>query len=101
MQIKDSATIAGLHIKMRPALIAAEKVWKRLGRNEGVTITSGLDGTHSAGSLHYYGYAVDLRTFYFDAEECNRAVAQLKVELGAGYDVVLENTHIHVEYDPQ
>lgn len=101
MILKDGVILAGLNIKMRPALIALEKVYKRLGRSEGVTITSGLDGVHSAGSLHYYGLAVDGRTHYFTEEEIDRAVAQLKNELGNNYDVVKESTHIHIEYDPK
>lgn len=102
MKIKDGAVIAGLDIKMRPVLIEAEKIWKRYGREEGITITSGLDGVHSAGSLHYYGRAIDLRTRYFSESEKSVVFQELKEVLDETlYDVVSHSTHIHVEYDPK
>lgn len=102
MQIKEGVILAGLDIKMRPVLIEAEKIWKRYGREEGVTVTSGLDGTHSAGSLHYYGRALDFRTRYFSDGERNAVFAELVDALdGTLYDFVNHSTHIHVEYDPK
>ena len=63
MKIKPGAVLAGLDIHMRPALIIADAVWKEYGQE--LMVTEGLGGEHSSGSLHYYGYAVDLRTHYF------------------------------------
>lgn len=101
MQCKDGVILAGLDLSMRKALIAAEKIWKELGRPEGVTITSALDGVHSAGSLHYYGFAIDLRTRYFTAEQKVAAAQALMLELPVEYEVIMEPTHIHIEYDPK
>ena len=99
LHVKDrSVNIIGLDIKMRPVLIAAEKVWNELGQR--LVVTSARDGYHSAGSLHYYGYAVDLRSRYFTSEEKVEACDRLRDLLGSDYDVVNELTHIHVEYDP-
>ena len=98
MEIKPGATIAGLDIRMRPALITAEAIWKGLSRSEGVTITSGLDGCHSAGSVHYYGLAVDLRTRYFNKAQVAHAVAELRTQLGVSFSVIDEGDHIHVGY---
>jgi len=95
MEIKDDASLAGLSLRMRPVLIGAEKVWKLAGQE--LCVTCGLDGTHSAGSMHYYGLAVDLRTRYFSETEKKHVFTALKKELGAGYDVVIHGTHIHVE----
>ena len=39
-------------------------------------ITETLGGEHSAGSLHYYGYAVDLRIRYFTESEKRRRKAE-------------------------
>jgi hypothetical protein len=100
VRLKDGVIIAGLHIKMRPVLIAAEDVWRDLGRQE-VVITSALDGCHSAASLHPYGRAVDLRTRVLRGIDVALAVDMLRERLGDDYDVVLEPTHIHVEYDPE
>jgi hypothetical protein len=102
MLIKDGVILAGLDIVMRPVLVAAEIIWIDNGRAEGVTITSALDGVHSAGSLHYYGRAVDLRIRYFDAMTKKRVYDNLKWTLDSClYDVVLHATHIHVEYHPK
>ena len=79
---------------MRPALKAADKIWKKQSRE--LVITSGLEGSHSAGSLHYYGLAVDLRL----PPDLVRATRELAAELGSQFDVILEKHHIHVEYDP-
>ncbi len=97
MKIKDGATIAGLDIRMRPALIAADKIWKDLGQE--LVITSGLDSTHSAGSLHYYGRALDFRTRYFCENDRHLAAVKLRKEAGEQYDVVEHSTHIHIEFD--
>ena len=96
MKIKEGASITGLHPVMRPVLKASESIWVTHGRDEGVTITGGLDGTHSAGSWHYYGLAVDLRTHYFD-DFVKKEVAADLIDALPEYDVVVHSTHIHVE----
>lgn len=99
MRVKENVVLHGLAWPMRAVLIAAENIWIDLGRNEGVTVTCGLDGVHSAGSLHYFGYALDFRSRYFEPEEIAIAIALLRDALGSSYDVVEHETHIHVEYD--
>lgn len=90
-------TLAGLHFVMRKALVAAEQIWSRQGKQ--LVVTCGPGGAHGASSLHYYGYAVDLRTNYFTADQVKLVGAELKTSLGADYDVVVESDHIHVEFD--
>jgi len=99
MQIKDGVIIQGLQIEMRKVLIAADKLWKEFG--EELVITAALDGVHSAGSLHYYGYAVDLRSRYFPEEDKHVIAKRLQAALGSDYDVIVHSSHIHVEYDPK
>ncbi len=101
MIIKEGATIQGLDIEMRPVLIVADKIWSKYGQE--LVITSGLDGTHSAGSLHYYGRALDFRTHYFtDQQEIDSVFMELVAGLdGAKFDFLKHSTHIHVEYDPK
>lgn len=104
MRIKDGADIKGLDIRVRPALIEAERIWKAHGREEGVTITSGLDGVHSAGSLHYYGLAVDFRNRYWDHGTKREVFEELKRSLkrrSSHFDIIFHETHIHVEFDPR
>ena len=98
MEIKDGVVLAGLKLEMRTVLIQADRIWK--DHKQELVITEGLGGTHSAGSLHYYGYAVDLRSRYFSADAKADVIAKLKAVLGCTYDVIGHSTHIHVEYDP-
>ena len=97
MKIKPGATIAGLDIRMRPVLIVASKVWQSL--NQELVVTSGLDGTHSPGSLHYYGLALDFRTRYFNDTQQDHAGRLLAEKLGDSFVVVDEGNHIHVQYN--
>ena len=86
---------------MRPVLAAGEMIWRDNGFE--FVITSARDGIHSAGSLHYYGLAVDIRAseaWGYKYDEILALVDQLEDHLGDEYDVVLESDHIHVEYDP-
>ena len=58
MKIKKGVSLQGLKLVMRRALQEAEKIWNILG--EELVITSGTETyEHSAGSLHYYGLALD------------------------------------------
>jgi len=63
-------------------------------------VTSAHDGTHSEGSLHDDGLAIDLRVWGFTEAEAKRATAEIQSRLGERWDVVYEGTHIHCEYDP-
>lgn len=99
MKIRAGANIQGIDFKLRPVLIYADEIWKRHGQE--LVVTAGMDGEHSASSLHYYGLAVDLRTSYFLPEIAKVVCDDLAFKLGRNFDVVLEKTHIHVEYDPK
>jgi hypothetical protein len=99
MKIKQGVSIQNLKVEMRPVLIAADNIWRSY--NKELVITSGQDGVHSAGSLHYYGYAVDLRTHYFTVDEKKAAARFLRLRLAIvdkRYYVREEQTHIHVEW---
>lgn len=100
MKVKEGVKLEGLQPVMRPVLRSAESIWKDMGRSEGVTVTSTTDGVHSAGSWHYYGYAVDFRTRYFSEEEAKAVAVTLEYDL-PDYDIVLHSTHIHVEIGNQ
>ena len=99
MQIKEGVILNGLQIEMRPVLIAAESIWKSF--HQELVVTGGLDGEHSAGSLHYYGFALDFRTRYFSEEVVDKVAEDLRRQLGTDYDVIVHRSHIHVEYDPK
>lgn len=96
MKIKKGVILAGLQLPMRKALTSADVLWSNMGKE--LVVTSGLEGTHSAGSLHYYGYALDFRTYYFSARIKQVIADRLALRLGEKYTVVVEKTHIHVQY---
>jgi len=83
-------------------LFVAHDLWTLLTPDP-LTLTSGTDGVHMAGSRHYRGYALDLRKplkYYKPTDNVEKLAIALRVALGNEFDVVLEKTHIHVEYDP-
>ena len=101
LRIKPGVSIIGLHPAMHTAQIAACGVWGSHGFSE-CWITSGTEGSHSWGSRHYSGMAIDFRTVKLDKGYNWRQVKDdLAKYLGDEFDVVLENTHIHVEFHPK
>jgi hypothetical protein len=64
-------------------------------------ITSGRDGIHMEGSQHPSGNAMDLRTHDLDPDTIQAYAQKLQRGLGDTFDVVIEDTHIHVEIDPK
>ena len=66
-----------------------------------VVVTSVVDGVHSQGSLHYVGYAADLRIWAIEDNELDEFARGLSEELGVEFDVVLETDHIHMEFQPK
>ena len=98
--IKPGASLSGLKIQMRPVLMCADDVWAEYGRP--LVVTSGTDGAHSPGSMHYYGYALDFRTRYFSGpKEVSQIVRKLRDKLATvscGYTVLAHSTHIHVHF---
>jgi hypothetical protein len=99
MKIKQGVILSGLQIEMRPVLIEAERIWKKYGKE--LVVTSGLDGEHRASSLHYYGFALDLRIRFFNEHEQKWVFEELSDNLQTYsnlYRVLRYPTHIHIEY---
>ena len=69
--------------------------------NKDCVVTSGRDGVHQVHSKHYTDEAVDMRRFHLEPDELDIVVKTLKNTLGQDFDVVVEPTHIHLEYDPK
>lgn len=71
---------------------------------EEVVITSTYEGNHQPGSLHYAHLAIDIRrpeNYRFKSQHIDALLVRLRNFLGSDYDVVLEDKHIHIEYDPE
>ena len=98
MRLKKGVRIRGLRAEMAIALIMANEVCEKLGVE--MVITSCTEGKHSWGSLHFSGGAFDFRKWAF-SDGGSEAREMLKEKLGAEFDVVLERTHIHVEFQPK
>lgn len=98
---KKSAKIEGLKPEMVLGLMILERLWGVLGFDSDLVVTSGVDGKHSPNSLHYKGRALDIRTRDLTPEQKSLLTAELKKCAGDEYDIVLEETHLHFEFDPK
>lgn len=98
MKIKEGVRLTGLQPIMVMAAIVINDVYQRNGQE--LVITSAVDGVHSKHSRHYLGYALDLRTRYFDKHHIPAIVDALREALGDDYYVKAESDHIHVSFKP-
>lgn len=96
VRIKPGVKLHLLRPQAMLVIFMADGIWRELGEAE-LVVTSGSDGTHMEGSLHYQGLALDLR----NPRDPTAAAAVLRARLGREFDVIAEGHHIHVEYDPK
>jgi|TARA_R110000824_G_scaffold216127_3_gene402723 uncharacterized protein YcbK (DUF882 family) len=97
---KEGVLVNGLKPEILFGLQIAEGYFESMGISE-VVVTSVVDGVHSQGSLHYVGYAADLRIWAIEDNELDEFARGLSEELGVEFDVVLETDHIHMEFQPK
>ena len=95
--IKSGVKAGGVQPEILLAIMEAREIYRDLGAD--IIITSLTEGKHMPGSLHAPGKAVDLRTRHLAKADRGIAAQRLRVALGPEFDVVLEKTHIHVEWD--
>jgi len=62
-------------------------------------ITSANDSKHRVDSLHYRGRALDYRIFDVPADVLPTIHRILRWNLSPEFDVILEDDHLHIEYD--
>ncbi len=91
--------ITGLQPEIVLAMQEAREILREF--NADLIITAVFDGDHMVGSLHDKGLAFDMRTKHLLKPNRATVAARLRVALGPEYDVILEKTHIHVEFDPK
>lgn len=97
---KDGVSFeGGIHPAICAALYVAHEVYTDHNAPE-LVVTSVRDGKHMKNSLHYQGCAVDLRIWNLPQHDDEIVAEELSEALGEDFDVVLEETHIHMEYDP-
>ncbi len=102
MKTKKGVDIRGCRQQMQAPDIVVKRVFDLIGLEP--VITSGTDGRHGIGSYHSDGLAKDYRSYFwtFPKKRMVLAVAEIKRQLrciSPFYDIVLEKTHIHIEYD--
>lgn len=99
MTIKSGVKLKGLKPEMALAATVVESVYQHFHHE--CTITSALDGKHSTNSLHYSGNALDFRTRDISSNITLNLRKTVEDRLGPEFDVVLEQDHLHVEFQPK
>lgn len=95
MLVKQGVSIGGIQAELLFGMMMANDLFEALG--ETLVITSVTDGEHGRLSYHPMGFAFDCR---LPVEVSGLSVAQrLRETLGDQWDVVLEQTHIHIEFE--
>lgn len=102
MSLKPGVRLLGL----RPEMAIAHTEIALLFLPFGHVISGGIEGTHSYGSEHYTGLALDYRLHQVPPEKREVLYTSIKDALGADFDVLWEargtsEEHLHVEYDPK
>ena len=98
MRFKEGVQLRGVRGEVVAAFAVADALHREVAGRAAV-ITSVCDGKHRAGSLHYVGLAFDLRIWHLPDVE--KFAAELRARLTDEFDVVVEDDHIHVEYQPK
>jgi len=99
IRIKDGVCIQGLRPEMVLAVQILDGVFSKMDYE--LVITSAVDSNHGKNSLHFVGLALDIRNYHVQKPEWNELILKMKNALGNQFDVVLEKTHIHIEFQPE
>ena len=99
MRLKKGSKWTGLKPEILLAVMVADSVYSQFGHE--LVLTEGTGGKHMNGSKHYIGDAVDIRTNYLTDDELRDIVDQIRDRLTVDFDVVVEATHLHLEFDPK
>lgn len=99
--LKKGVTLVGVRPEILRALEAA--AWRYSLAGYSLVVTSTVEGQHSPKSLHYVGLAADLRTKTagMTRTTARQIVDELRNILGKHYDIIAEDTHIHLEFQPK
>jgi hypothetical protein len=99
LALKPGVSLDGCRPEILSALAEIVRQYETVGKV--CTVTAGTDGVHMPGSLHYKGFALDIRSRDLNAQVSLPLQRAISKALGARYDFVVESDHFHVEYDPK
>ena len=99
MRLKKGVKIFGVKPEIVLAINIVNEIFERMDLM--LTITSIRDGTHSRTSLHYAGYAFDIRCNDLKPSSLNLIIGMIRDSLTDEFDIVLEPDHIHIEFQPK
>ena len=107
LSIKHGVDLVGITVPMLMATMVVNSVYSHYEAE--CTITTGRNGVHMRGSLHYAGNALDYRTKNIAEDSVKTAIYKdIKERLGMQYDVVLHPYvnegnpgHLHIEFQPK
>lgn len=99
MVLKDGVKLNGVKSVIVTAMLIVDSVYAKYGKE--LVVTSVMDGKHMVGSKHYDGEAFDCRIWYFETHELESVRKDIVEALSDEFDVVLEKTHYHIEFDPK
>lgn len=97
IQFRDTVRIGYFGEELAHVLHHAS-IWS-LAAGKNVYVYSVADLTHSQGSLHPYSLALDLDVVGNVRDDLEGLYQHLRRFVRAGYDVVFEDNHVHVEFD--
>ena len=99
MTIKSGVSVVGIKPEIMLTFPIIDDCYKEVGAK--CVLTSGTEGTHGRGSLHYVGLAADFRTNTLKSDQKTKLLNLVVGALTGEYDVILEKTHLHVEFQPK
>lgn len=107
LEFKGGALVDQLDARITDIYPDLVQGWRDAGAPTPV-ITSGRDGRHRRGSLHYQNQAIDIRGNNLTPDQRSTLTDGLRQTLGDDYDVIFEtfpdaprNDHMHIEYQPK
>jgi len=98
MRLKKGVKINGIRSELVLALNIINSIYEAY--NSELVITSVVEGKHMPKSLHYVGFAVDLRPPEND-DVRDLVFEEIKDSLKEDFDVLEEGNHFHIEYQPK
>ena len=100
INFKEGVPFKGLKAITYQAMFICAQVFNK--KHVPLVVTCTTDGQHMKKSFHYTGEAFDIRTRRLTVVEKTRLYNEIKLELqklSEYFQVVMEDTHIHVEHD--